>query len=117
MINNEAFIERLGKILEHYELTATALADSLGVQRSGISHILSGRNKPSLEFVMKLVHAYPEVSLYWLLEGQGDFPATAIGREPSQGDVPTKPGGKDIARILVLYSDGSFESFDRPQKN
>ena len=74
MINIENFIKRLEQILEYYNLSASAFADKVGVQRSGLSHLLSGRNKPSLDFVMRIVENYPEVDLYWLLNGKGNFP-------------------------------------------
>ena len=75
MVNNQEFTDRLKKIITHYQLTASLFADKVGVQRSSISHILSGRNKPSLDFVMKVLNTYPEVELYWLLNGKGHFPA------------------------------------------
>ena len=48
-------------------LSASAFADKIEVQRSSISHILSGRNKPSLEFIQKVLTAFPKVSSDWLL--------------------------------------------------
>ena len=69
MVNNEAFKTRLEKIISYYDLSAAAFADAIGVQRSSISHLLSGRNKPSLDFVLKVIQQYPEVNLYWLLNG------------------------------------------------
>ena len=74
MVNSEDFGKRLQKIMDEYELNATNFADEIDVGRSSISHILSGRNKPSLEFVMKVIEAFPEVELYWLLNGKGTFP-------------------------------------------
>jgi len=74
MGNPDDFIKRLEAILEYYSLTASLFADKLGVQRSGLSHLMSGRNKPSLDFVMKIVENFPEVDLYWLLNGVGEFP-------------------------------------------
>tara|TARA_B110000305_G_scaffold206204_1_gene236911 strand:+ start:1654 stop:2097 length:444 start_codon:yes stop_codon:yes gene_type:complete len=76
MINSSDFIKRLQIIIDFYQLSAATLADKIDVQRSGISHLLSGRNKPSLEFVLKLIKQFPEVNLYWLLNGVGNFPAT-----------------------------------------
>ena len=76
MVNSDKFSERLQKILEHYDLSAAAFADAIDVGRSSISHILSGRNKPSLDFVLKIVQAFPEVELYWLLNGKGKFPVS-----------------------------------------
>ena len=76
MVNTEDFSKRLHRILEFYELSAAGFADKIEVGRSSISHILSGRNKPSLDFVMKVVKSFPEVELYWLLNGKGSFPAS-----------------------------------------
>ncbi len=74
MINSQDFIKRLQIIIDHYQLSAASLADKIAVQRSSISHLLSGRNKPSLEFVLKLVRQFPEVSLYWLLQWNRKLP-------------------------------------------
>ncbi|WP_366892764.1 helix-turn-helix transcriptional regulator [uncultured Aquimarina sp.] len=62
------------EIMKFYHVSASGFADAMGVGRSSISHILSGRNKPSLDFVMKITEAYPEAELYWLLYGKGTFP-------------------------------------------
>ncbi|RZS93680.1 helix-turn-helix domain-containing protein [Aquimarina brevivitae] len=74
MVNTKDFGKRIEKIMDHYTISASAFADAMGVGRSSISHILSGRNKPSLDFVMRIVEAYPEVSLHWLLYNEGSFP-------------------------------------------
>jgi len=62
-------IERLLEIMRSKNLTSSQLADAIGVQRSGISHLLSGRNKPSLEFILKILTYYPDVNPDWLLFG------------------------------------------------
>ena len=54
MINTEEFTKRLQKVIDYYGESASSFAEKIGVQRSSISHILSGRNKPSLEFVLKI---------------------------------------------------------------
>ncbi len=64
-------IERIKKIIEFESLNSAQFADRIGVQRSSISHILSGRNKPSLEFVQKVLHAFPSINTDWLLSGKG----------------------------------------------
>ncbi len=81
MINSKYFTERLQKIINYYGLSASSFADKIGVQRSSISHILSGRNKPSLDFVMKILSSFPEVDLYWLLNGKGNFPNETTNQE------------------------------------
>lgn len=74
MINSENFIKRLEVVFEYYSISASAFADKIGVQRSALSHLLSGRNKPSLDFVLRIIDSFPEVDLYWLLNGIGTFP-------------------------------------------
>lgn len=73
MLNTEDFIQRLEFIMEHFGLSASSFADKISVQRSSISHLLSGRNKPSLDFVMKVLDFFPELNLYWLLNGSGAY--------------------------------------------
>lgn len=120
MVNSEDFINRLEKILSFYNLSASSFADKIGVQRSSISHLLTGRNKPSLEFVMKVVRSYPEVNLYWLLNGKGTFPFKKDNTTPPP---PTSFSSKQetnvektIQKIIILYTDGSFETFE-PSSN
>ena len=74
MVNTEDFIKRLEIILEYYSLNASSFADKIGVQRSSLSHLLSGRNKPSLDFILKIIEVFPDVDLYWILNGKGIFP-------------------------------------------
>lgn len=74
MVNTDDFIKRLEIILDYYALSASGFADKIGVQRSSLSHLLSGRNKPSLDFIMKILEVFPEVDLYWIMNGKGNFP-------------------------------------------
>lgn len=137
MVNSTEFAKRLEKILDYYGISATAFSEVIEVNRSTISHLLSGRNKPSLEFIMKVIRHYPEVELYWLLNGKGTFPSesekqmlpthasaskknTPVGTENLE---PTAQNTKDtlksdpksktnIERIVVFYKDGSFKSYE-----
>ena len=74
MVNIDDFVKRLEIILDYYALNASSFADKIGVQRSSLSHLLSGRNKPSLDFILKILEVYPEIDLYWILNGKGTFP-------------------------------------------
>lgn len=120
MVNSSEFIVRLEKILQYYEFSAAAFADKIGVQRSSISHLLSGRNKPSLEFVLKVVQSFPEVNLYWLLKGKGSFPSSTSASEnkdvqniPKEEVIEPRPKEekKSIEKIIIFYTDGSFNSY------
>lgn len=121
MVNSEKFAERLQKILDHYDLSAAAFADSIEVGRSSISHILSGRNKPGLDFVMKTVSTYPEVNIYWLLNGKGSFPKEETPEKESSAPSPVLEEKnlknhpsleKHIRKIVFFYEDGTFEVFN-----
>lgn len=65
--------ERIIKFLSINNLTSTKFADMVGVQRSSISHILSGRNKPSFDFIEKMLIAYPDLNAQWLITGKGNM--------------------------------------------
>lgn len=113
MINSQEFSARLHEIIAYYNLSASAFADHIGVQRSSISHILSGRNKPSLDFVLKVTKRFPEVELYWLLNGKGTFPSISTSKheEPVIKETLTSDESKDIERIIIFYRDGTFKNF------
>lgn len=120
MINSKDFGHRLQKIMDFYQLTASSFADSIGAQRSSISHILSGRNKPSLDFVMKILDNYPEVELYWLLNGKGKFPTEEpldkLKKNESTNNtiqaISENHNKNNIERIVIFYKDGTFKSFN-----
>ena len=118
MVNTEEFVQRLEKVINYYGLSASAFADKIAVQRSTISHLLTGRNKPSLEFVLKVVKSFPEVNLYWLLNGKGTFPSNQKEVAPSypfetKVSEDSASNSKSIKKIIIFYEDGSFESFDK----
>jgi len=62
-------IERILELLREKKLTPSQFADEIGIQRSGMSHLISGRNKPSLEFIMKVLKRFPDVKADYLLYG------------------------------------------------
>jgi len=65
--------ERIAEFLRAENKTSAQFADDIGVQPSGISHILSGRNKPSLDFILKMLEKYKFLSTEWLLFGKGNM--------------------------------------------
>ena len=136
MINSEAFTNRLKEIFTYYTISASAFAEKLQIPRSSISHIISGRNKPSLDFVLKVIENFPEVELYWLLNGKGNFPKieknedspTLFSSAQSEKKIikndtlplidsadkfaqPLESDAK-IERIVIFYKNGSFKSFN-----
>ena len=121
MINSDDFTKRLQKVIDYYAETASSFSEKIGVQRSSISHILSGRNKPSLDFIMKILATYPEVELYWLLNGKGEFPSqpkknSVEIKQNSEGSKPpvivkSEMADKSIDKIVIFYKDGTFKEF------
>ncbi|MBI1286095.1 MAG: helix-turn-helix domain-containing protein [Flavobacteriales bacterium] len=112
----EAITERLKKIMEDGGLSPAQMADRIGVQRSAISHILSGRNKPSLDFVLKVLESFPEVSSEWLLRGRKTDEKTPVSmaqNEPrKQAEIPPRNGvGKVMEKVLILYTDKTVEEY------
>ncbi len=81
--------DRIEHIMRSQNVTATQLADMMGIQRSGISHILSGRNNPSMDFIVKFKDVFPEYNLDWLLTGAG--PKTAFDKERQQKASSIQP--------------------------
>ena len=65
--------DRLLKILRHYDLSPSVFADKLGVQRSSISHLLSGRNNPSFDFMLRLTESFTDINLDWFITGKGNM--------------------------------------------
>jgi len=132
-------------------LTAAQFADQLEVQRSGISHLLSGRNKPSLDFILKLKETFPEFNLDWIIQGRGPITVslksadrneqTLFDKDSSQSkieqladksleierevtinqihtnkktspvaeEVVNNSSQKEIVKIILVYSDNTFE--------
>jgi transcriptional regulator with XRE-family HTH domain len=141
--------DKLKSYLEYLGLSAAQLADQIGVQRSSFSHILNGRNKPSADFINKLLASYPDLNANWLfgssdsmlinqraksnvvrdLFSEIDTPAnntvlptkTEAKNEPAKATPspsvvisqpePEIKQGKQIEKIIVLYSDKSFSEY------
>ncbi len=122
MVNTSDFTTRLKEVMEFHQLTASLFADKIEVQRSSISHIISGRNKPSLDFILKVTNTFKDVDIYWLLNGKGTFPKQIeekpIEKTPalsSEASIPQQitPKEKKMERIVVFYSDGTFEEYKK----
>ncbi len=131
--------DRISKIIAEEGLTAARFADEIGVQASGVSHILSGRNNPSTDFLIKVLERYRAISSEWLLLGKGEMyksqnPVsseskthdlfTQIPVAGSNGIAP-KSEKKDllaeladnkqgeIEKIVVFYSNNTFRIYFR----
>lgn len=74
--------ERISKVIEYSGLTPSEFADEIDVQRSSISHVTSGRNKPSLEFIIKIKSRFPEILWDWLVTGEGQMLKSELPEVP-----------------------------------
>jgi transcriptional regulator with XRE-family HTH domain len=140
MVDLGSFPTRLQHILERFQLSGSALADMIGVQRSSISHILSGRNKPSLEFITKLMDHFPELSFEYLVKGEEIEPTSSeyieekvaypptlfddidVKDEKNQGNklnqetkipdqINKKTRSVEIERVMIFFKDGSYKEY------
>lgn len=73
--------ERIELLMKCYELSPSQFAEKTGIQRASVSHIVSGRNKPSLEVMLKIYDAFPELDLKWLMTGVGEEPIASSHRQ------------------------------------
>ena len=80
-------IDRIKKIIEEYKLSPTIFSEKIGIQKANVSHVLNGRNKPSLDFVLKISEAFPEINIEWILKGKGSM--KIVKNTPTPTPSPT----------------------------
>lgn len=123
---------RIIQIIEKSGLTPSEFADKIEVQRSAISHITSGRNNPSLEFLIKIKNSFPEIDTDWLIFGiekernsdenkLNNFEKNSTSPTPfeskknvfsmSEKTKHYKKPSKKLTRTLLFFDDGSFEEY------
>ena len=113
LMENEEMKDRIAHIIRAKNLTAAEFAIRLGIQPSNVSHLLSGRNNPSLDFVRKLKETFPEYNLDWIIMGKGPMTVS----EPFMISSPTvKPQSTDISDVgnKSESSDGSLFANTEP---
>ncbi len=103
--------DRFKYLMKLNNLSASAFAEKIGVQPSSISHILSGRNKPSLEFVEKVLAQFPNVSADWLINGNTQIASNfKIKEEENKRTPPTLSSSeKQVKKVVIFYTDNTFE--------
>jgi transcriptional regulator with XRE-family HTH domain len=130
MLNIDAFLKRLEQLMENHQLNAAAFAEKIGVQRSSVSHILSRRNKPSLEFILKVQAEFTEADFDWLLLGARKKSSPTSNQllvdqgkvDELEADKSIDPPKKSIStsldvfdtevlQIIQTYKDGTFRVF------
>lgn len=133
--------QRLEQFLEAENISRSQFADSIKVARAGISHIMSGRNNPSYEFIVNTMEAYPLLNIEWLLTGKGNMykqeqtgnisddlfsappeeqphisPIPVPAVQPTKAEAVTEIMAetnteKKTKRVVLFYNDGTYEEF------
>jgi len=91
-------LERIKIWMNKINISQTNLAENIGVNKATISHIMSGRNKPSIDFFIKLKEYYTDLDLNWIISGQ----KTPYSKSSNKS-------GKSVDKIVVMYNDKSFD--------
>ena len=108
--------ERIELLMKCYELSPSQFAEKTGIQRASVSHILSGRNKPSLEVLLKIYDAFPELDLKWLMTGAGEEPVaaskSAVSAVPSvENSLFSQP---ELQQVLNVVQSRQEQAPQRP---
>ena len=130
--------ERIEKILKFEQLTASKFADIIDVQRSNVSHILSGRNNPGLDFIQKILSKFTNINAEWLLLGKGEMyikeeqisslnqdyendahikninkniPSPDNKEKVESSSLQDAPDKKKVEKITYFYSDKTFKEY------
>ncbi|MDF7811841.1 helix-turn-helix transcriptional regulator [Hymenobacter sp. YC55] len=109
-------VERIREILSVRQLTPTQFADTIGVARPIVSHILSGRNKPSLEVVQKIIAAFPDLSLSWLLSGNGPMEASNLATGAVDASSEEQPSRRVSTKASETARPASNKAKAQPDK-
>ncbi len=103
-------VSRILSILKQKNLSISQFAEEIGIQKSGMSHLISGRNKPSLELILKILQKYPDVKPEWLLFGT--MPKVSDDKTPVTLSAPEKVQVKTSASPATLFDFSGENSND-----
>ena len=107
--------DRVQKILKASGLSASDFSKKLNIQRSRLSHILSGRNKPTLEIIIRINKNFPDYTLDWLINGlEPSLSGPVTSHEKNILDKKnSNDSKKKINKIILFYNDETFETFEK----
>ena len=117
--------ERIELLMKCYDLSPSQFAERTGIQRASVSHIISGRNKPSLEVMLKVYEAFPGVDMKWLMTGVGEEPARQAVSEvasvagdtlfPSVDTVSQKPKLVE-SNLFIPAAESMIQEESKPRR-
>ncbi|RLD51977.1 MAG: transcriptional regulator [Bacteroidetes bacterium] len=101
--------DRIKKIIEHENISYSKFADLVGIQRSGVSHLINGRNNPSLEVIQKILEAFDYINTDWLLLGKGKI--INDDKIETQGNLfSDTPNNEDVKLSDKILDDNNSNS-------
>ena len=106
--------DRLKLIMQANRLNATEFAERVGVNRASLSHVLGGRNKPSMDFLSKVIKEFPNVNGSWLLTGEANNENSSMQNENVQLDMgkdSIEENSSSIERVIVFYKNGTCKEY------
>ena len=109
-------INRVKKLLELEQMSPSQFADEIQLQRSSLSHVLSGRNKPSLDFVMKIKNRFSEINLEWLIFGKGHMFLSKSEKEVVVNTNPIKEKKTDDNQQSINF-EAKIEPIQQRKQN
>ena len=108
--------DRIEYLMNLYGLTPSQFSDKTGIQRASVSHILSNRNKPSLEILLKIYHAFKDVELAWLVAGEGNPPTAPHEGDENEGVAQFVSADEAHRQSNMLFSFMDEESGEKPME-
>ncbi|MFA7082412.1 MAG: helix-turn-helix transcriptional regulator [Bacteroidales bacterium] len=111
--------ERILLLMKSFGMNPSEFADEIGVQRSSISHILSGRNNPSLDLVTKILNRFPEIDSNWLVLGKGSLVVKSEEKsEENENNEISKPSNDLFEQDSNdLFTDNQSNNSSKGDKN
>ena len=103
--------KRLQQFLAAENISQAQFAETLGVARASVSHILSGRNKPGFDFIESMARRYPTLNLEWLITGNGRMYNAEETVSCADEGVSVRESQKQIDKIVVFFTDGTFAEY------
>lgn len=110
--------ERIAKVIEYSGLTPSEFADEIDVQRSSISHVTSGRNKPSLEFIIKIKSRFPEILWDWLVNGDGEMLKSELSENDSavEEEISKPTSLPDLFTLITDDEENEIQQIEETTK-
>ena len=126
-------IDRFKLLLEQLHLSPSEFADQIGVQRSSVSHVISGRNKPSIDFLEKILNVFPDIDVTWLITGRISYQMKSeiVRSKPELSLFPDQDGPvsedennklkvlnkeEPVVQVIFVFKNVTFRILEKSEK-